>query len=147
MTTETWPSPAAQQKLCKRKDTVMCAAAGSLGCELCTPCEYTDEHLAAIGFSVAEHRVAHWEQEDECGLCFRRKDRADREWIVTDHLIGLYGKKDAETVSGLRGAIARHVAGLDDADLFSARIWTRYEWGQWMDTNLPAADGPDDERD
>jgi hypothetical protein len=134
-------SPAAQQRLCKRKDVTLCAAAGSLECELCTPCQYTDEHLAAVGLEVVESRAAHWAREDECGFCFQRKDRAERERIAIDHLVALYGEKDAEAVSGLNGAIARHVAGFDDADLFSARIWTRYEWGEWMEANLPGQDG------
>lgn len=136
-----FPSEKAQQRLCKRRDTALCAAAGSLGCELCTPCQYTDEHLAAIGLEVAEAMAQHWAQEDECGFCFRRKDRADRERIVVDHLVGLYGKRDAEAVSGLCGAIARHVAEWDDVDLLSARMWSRYEWQQWMDANLPGEDG------
>lgn len=130
-------SPAAQQKLCKRKDTALCALAGTLKCELCTPCEYSDEHLAALGFPVAEHRLAHWEREDECGFCFGRKDRADRERIVVDHLLGLYGKKEPEAVSGLREAIGRHVATFDNAGLAQARTWGRHEWRQWMDANLP----------
>lgn len=48
-----WPTYEAQQKICKRKDTVICAAVGPLGCALCTPEQYTDQELAALKLPVA----------------------------------------------------------------------------------------------
>lgn len=51
--TAKWPSRAAQQKICKRKDVTLCALAGSLGCALCTPEQYTDQELDALKLPVA----------------------------------------------------------------------------------------------
>jgi hypothetical protein len=58
----TWPTYKAQQRICKRGDTVLCLAAGASGWELCTPCRYTDEELAARRLPVEESRTGHAER-------------------------------------------------------------------------------------
>jgi hypothetical protein len=137
-----WPSFAAQQKICKRRDTAYCVAVGSPGCELCTPCQYTDEQLTARGLPVSEIRARHGRDVAElplmCAGCFSDRPREARETLVAGHLVSLYGKKPQDELDFLRRAVGRNVAGFSDEQLLKARDWSGYEWRQWMDANLPA---------
>ena len=136
-----WPTYAKQRKICKRGEPAVCVLAGAPGCELCMPCRYTDDQLAARAFPVTELRANHAKQNvDEplkCGGCFNARPREERERLVADHLVSLYGKKPPEELEFLRREIGRAVAGFPDAQLLEARDWSDYEWRNWMNANLP----------
>jgi hypothetical protein len=141
-----WPTEAQQQKICKRGDTMLCAAAGPAGCELCEPCQYTDEQLEAVrGRPAAVVRARHARHSEAnplaCEGCFNNQPRDTRERLVTEHLDWLGRKPEPHVVEGLRGEIGRALAEFLDAQLAEARDWSAHEWRQWIDANLPPAPG------
>jgi len=126
-----WPTYAKQQKICKRGDTVMCMAAGAPGCELCMPCRYSDEEIAARKLPVDDVRARHARDVEGlplmCAGCFNDRPRDIRERQVMEHLVGLYGKKPQEEIEFLRREIGQAVASFPDTQLAEARDWTNYE--------------------
>lgn len=137
----TWPTFEQQQRICQRRDTVTCIALGAPGCELCTPCRYTDLELTARRLPIDEIRARHARDVAEmplmCTGCFTDRPREERDSLVTDHLVGLYGDKAPGVLEGLRREIGAIVADFTDEQLLKARDWSSYEWRNWMDTNLP----------
>lgn len=136
-----WPSEAKQQRMCKRQNIITCVAVGAPGCELYMPCRYTDDQLRERQLPAAEHRENHARINGEnplhCSGCFNARPRPERESLVTEHLLGLYGEKEPHVIVGLRGDISRNVATFADDLLSESRDWSSYEWQGWMDANLP----------
>jgi len=136
-----WPSFAAQQKICKRRDTTTCMAAGSPGCELCTPCRYSDEDLAARKLPVDDVRAKHARDTEasplNCTDCFNKHPRDVRENLIAEHFDWLGKEPVPHVVEGLRQEIRRAVTGFSDAQLAEAREWSGNKWREWILANLP----------